>query len=68
MCVDESRKWRAVCGCPCPEVKRLLRPGIADGPETLAANMTKAGTAVADIGSERHWMPFNSRDERSKCV
>lgn len=27
------------------EVKRLLRPGIADGPETLAANMSRAAGA-----------------------
>jgi len=30
-------------------VKRLLRPGIADGPETLAANMTKAGAIAVNL-------------------
>ena len=31
------------------EVKRLLRPGIADGPETLAANMTRAGAIAVNL-------------------
>ena len=31
------------------EVKRLLRPGIADGPETLATNMTRAGAIAVNL-------------------
>lgn len=31
------------------EVKRLLRPGIADGPETLAQNMTRAGAIAVNL-------------------
>ena len=31
------------------EVKRLLRPGVADGPAELAANMTKAGAISVNL-------------------